>query len=107
MSMTTPIPTTRRDPSPDRVRIVLVSGQRGPYDMFDVLDAAGGPDGKVRVRGSLLLEIGEELDLRVERGAESATVRGRVVGHETRGSEAVTTFALVGDTAPADRLLGA
>ena len=39
-------------------------------------------------------------------GAESTTVRGRVISHETRDHEAVTTFALVGDAAIAGRLLG-
>lgn len=102
------VPSTRREPSP--VRIALVSGQRGPYDMFDLIDDGGVTGGRargtIRVRGPLLLEVGEELDLHIERGAESTTVRGRVISNETRDHEAVTTFALVGDAAVAGRLLG-
>ena len=86
------------------LRVALVSGQRLPYEMFDV-DTFGADT--VRVRGPLLLEIGEEVSLRIERGSESAVVRARVSGHDTAGDEVVTTLSIVGDDEAARRLLGA
>jgi hypothetical protein len=103
MSSPSPSPLTSPPSADGRpVRVSLISGQRVPYDMFDV----DGVDGSsVRVRGPLLLEIGEELSLRIERGTESAVVQARVIGHDADGTEAVTTLGLLGDPAVVRRLL--
>jgi hypothetical protein len=70
---------------------VLVDG-RDPYAMYTAADltATG-----VRLRGPLLLEVGETFQLRLARGAHAADVTTTVVdvvrsGHE---SEMVVTFA--------------
>jgi hypothetical protein len=93
-------PSVQREPT--AVRVVVVSGQRAPYDMFDV---DGVEAGAVRVRGPLLLEVGEEVSLRIERGGESAVVKARVASHDTAGDEAVTTLSIVDDAVP-ERLRG-
>lgn len=87
------------------VRVALVSGARAPYDMFD-LDGADATS--LRLRGPLMLEVGEEVSLRVERGNQSAVVRARVTGHARNGhGDVVTTMSYVGDGAAVRRLIGA
>jgi hypothetical protein len=101
--MTLPVaPPAQREPA--AARIAIVTGERTPYDMFDIESFAVG---SVRVRTPLLLEIGEEVSLRIERGNESTIVRARVAGHDASGDEAVTTLSVVGDDSVARRLLGA
>jgi hypothetical protein len=97
-------PSKKLEPSP--LRVTLVHGQRAPYEMFDV-DSVGAED--VRVRGPMLLEVGEEVQLRIERGGQSAIIRARVSAHDVGthggGHDAVTTLSLVGDTAVVRRLI--
>ncbi len=73
----------------DLAAAVLVNG-RDPYPMFvaDGLTATG-----ARLRGPLLLEVGEIVALRLTRGAHTAEVTSTVV--EVRGSDAelVVSFA--------------
>jgi hypothetical protein len=93
-------PSVQREPQ--AARVAIVSGQRAPYDMFDVdaIEASA-----VRVRGPLLLEIGEEISLRIERGGESAVVKARVTSHDAVGDDTVTTLSIVDDAVP-ERLRG-
>lgn len=74
-----------------RVAIVDVGDADHAYELFDVVsvDTAG-----ARVTGPLLLEIGEELTLRLTRGELRATVRGRVAAHQRApGSDAAEVVA--------------
>ncbi|MCB9559583.1 MAG: hypothetical protein H6709_19810 [Kofleriaceae bacterium] len=67
---------------------VLGLGQdAAAYEMFDVvsLDVAG-----ARLAGPLLLEIGEELTLRLSRGATSVQLRARITGH-SRGERGMVS----------------
>ena len=99
-------PSTKLDTAP--LRVALVQGQRAPYDMFDV-DGVDADD--VRVRGPMLLEVGEEVQLRVERGSQTALIRARVSAHDVAskgrgaGHDVVTTLSLVGDTAVVRRII--
>jgi len=97
-------PETKRTAVTGPVRVALVTSGRDPYAMFDIdgVDASA-----LRVRGPFLLEVGEEISLRVERGNQSMVVRARVASHDRNGhGEAVTTLRWVGDSAAVRRLIG-
>jgi hypothetical protein len=83
---------------------VAVVGASGAYDMFDVIacDASG-----VKVRGPVLLEVSEEVPLRVSRNGASVDVRARVTKHEKGDGGAVTELVLVDGETELRRLLGA
>jgi len=82
---------------------VVVVGDGATYDMFEVdsVDGAG-----ARVRGPVLLEIGEEIPLRLTRGEATAEVRARVTGHERAGADTITELAFIAGETEARRLLG-
>jgi hypothetical protein len=84
------------------VRLAVV-GDGGTYAMFEVdaVDGAG-----ARVRGPVLLEIGEEIPLRLSRGGASADVRARVTRHEQVGDDTATVLVFVDGETEARRLLG-
>jgi len=70
-----------------------------PYAMFDVesVDLSG-----ARLKGPLLLEIGEEITLRVARGGDEVEVRACVTSVERGERDAVSIVSFVtdeGDTA--------
>jgi hypothetical protein len=69
-----------------------VVGTDAAYEMFDVasVDARG-----ARLVGPLLLEVGEEVTLRIPRGSGEVEVRGRVTRVERgeRATETLVTFA--------------
>jgi hypothetical protein len=89
--------------APAAVKVAVVSAS-GAYDMFDVVavDGAG-----VKVRGPVLLEVSEEVPLRVSRNGASVDVRARVAGHVTGGEGTVTELVLVDGETELRRLLGA
>lgn len=78
--------------------VVVVVDEHGaeaagaPYEMFDVesIDVGG-----ARLVAPLLLEIGEEITLRVERGAARAEVRARVAAVERGEREAVSIVEFI------------
>ena len=84
------------------VRVAVV-GASGAYDMFDVVavDASA-----VTVRGPVLLEVSEEVPLRVSRDGASVDVRARVTKHEKSDGGAVTELVLVDGETELKRLLG-
>ena len=86
------LPDTSIAPTHSTGLVVAVLGGDASYDMFDVvtIDAAG-----AKLRGRLLFEIGEELELRITRGAATAVARGRVVGHDTSGGGIVSSLVFV------------
>jgi hypothetical protein len=81
---------------------VAVVGAGGAYDMFDVVavDGAG-----VKVRGPVLLEVSEEVPLRVSRDGASVDVRARVTAHVRGEDGAVTELVLVDGETELRRLL--
>ena len=81
---------------------VAVVGETGAYDMFEVVavDGAG-----VKVRGPVLLEVSEEVPLRVSRDGASVDVRARVTKHEKGEGGAVTELVLVDGETDLRRLL--
>jgi hypothetical protein len=83
---------------------LAVVGSGGAYDMFDVVAVDG--DG-ARVRGPVLLEISEEVPLRVTRNGASVDVRARVAGHERGDGGAVTQLVFLDGETELRRLLGA
>ena len=91
-------------PAPAAAVNVAVVGASGAYDMFDVVavDGAG-----VKVRGPVLLEVSEEVPLRVSRNGASVDVRARVAGHVKGGDGTVTELVLVDGETELRRLLGA
>ncbi len=82
---------------------VAVVGASGAYDMFDVI--AVDPSG-VQVRGPVLLEVREEVPLRVSRDGASVDVRARVTKHEKSDGGTVTELVLVDGETELRRLLG-
>jgi hypothetical protein len=81
---------------------VAVVGDAGAYDMFDVLACDG--EG-ARVRGPMMLEISEEIPLRVSRNGTSVDVRARVAGHERSDGGAVTKLVFLDGESELQRLL--
>ncbi len=63
------------------ITIAVIGIDSGCYEMFDVVAATG--DGAT-LRGPLLLELGERLNLRLSRGDQSVDVIARV-GNVKRG----------------------
>ncbi len=70
--MARPEPT----PATDAVTVAVVVAGRAPYAMFDALEVTATG---ARLRGPLLLELGERLRLRVARGAQAVELGARVV----------------------------
>jgi hypothetical protein len=77
-----------------RAAILAPEGD-GRYEMFDVasVDAAG-----ARLVGPLLLEIGEEITLRLSRGDAEVDVKARVTAVERGGRDPVSVVRFVGST---------
>lgn len=75
-----------------RAAILAPEGD-GRYEMFDVasVDAAG-----ARLIGPLLLEIGEEVTLRLSRDDAEIDVKARVTAVERGGRDAVSVVRFVG-----------
>jgi hypothetical protein len=76
------------------VRAAILGHEGGNrYEMFDVasVDAAG-----ARLVGPLLLEIGEEVTLRLSRGDAEVDVRARVTAVERTGKDAVSVVRFAG-----------
>ena len=90
------------DPSATPLRIAVVDGSRGEYDMFDFERVDGE---SIFVRGPVLLEIGEMLSLALRRGGETVVVRVRVTRHHDQAGDGVTELALVAPGADAKRIL--
>lgn len=74
-----------------RASIVGIAGD-ATYEMFDVVsvDADG-----ARLVGPLLLEIGEEITLRLPNGEGERVVRARVTAVERREHDAVSVVQFV------------
>src|SRR5262245_959730 len=88
--------------SPAGVGVAVVAGGGAAYDMFDVVavDGAG-----ARVRGPILLEISEEVAVRVSRNGATVDVRARVAGHERGAGGAVTQLVFLDRETELRRLL--
>ncbi|HVK76826.1 MAG TPA: hypothetical protein VM734_26050 [Kofleriaceae bacterium] len=69
--MVRPEPT----PAPEAVTVAVIVRDRSPYAMFDAIEVTATT---ARLRGPLLLELGERLRLRVARGATAVEVGARV-----------------------------
>jgi hypothetical protein len=69
-----------------------VIGADAAYEMFDVasLDARG-----ARLIGPLLLEIGEEITLRITRDGNDVEVRARVTAVERSDGDTATVIAFL------------
>jgi hypothetical protein len=69
----------RPDPTPaaDAVTVAVVVPDRSPYGMFDVVELTLTG---ARLRGPLLLELGERLQLRLARRGQTAELGARVTG---------------------------
>ena len=81
-------------PSPGTVRVAIVVGDGGGDQAYEVFDVVSVDTAGARVTGPLLLEVGEELTLRLTRGELRATVRGRVAAHQRApGSDAAEVVA--------------
>lgn len=76
--------------APVRVMVAAHADGAAPYAMFDVesVDLAG-----ARLKGPLLLEIGEQVTLRVARGEEVVEVRAQVTSVERGERDAVSIVA--------------
>jgi hypothetical protein len=61
-------------------------------DVFEAVDVA---DGVVRARSPFLFEIGEELNVRIERDGKTVDAVARVRGHSGTGDDRVTELELV------------
>jgi hypothetical protein len=85
------------------LRVSVVSGD-GAYDMFDVVSV---DRGGVKVRGPILLEISEEVPLRLTRNGAVVELRARVAGHEHDAGAAVTELVFLDGEREVGRLLGA
>lgn len=75
-----------------------------PYSMFDVesVDLEG-----ARLKGPLLLEVGEQITLRLARGTDEVEVRAFVTSVERGERDAVSIVSFVtdeGDTAAVERV---
>ena len=81
-------------------RLLVVEGGT-THDVFEVL-AAG--DGKLTARSAYLFELGEELDVRIERGGAASEGVVRVIAHVRRGDELVTELELA-ETAEVRRVV--
>jgi hypothetical protein len=77
---------------------VLGASAGDRYEMFDV--AAIDEDG-ARLVGPLLLEIGEEITLRLTRDERVVELRARITGVERAGGEAVSLVRFVDRSSPA------
>jgi hypothetical protein len=95
--------TAPRAAAPAGVSVAVIAGDAS-YAMFDVVSLDGAA---VKVRGAVLLEITEEIPLRVSRNGASVDVRARVMGHERGADGAVTELVLVDGETELRRLLGA
>jgi len=96
--------TTAQDKSavPAGVALAVVAGATA-YDMFEVVAL---DNGGARVRAPVLLEISEEVPLRVTRDGASIEVRARVAGHERSDNGAVTQLVFIDGASELRRLLG-
>jgi hypothetical protein len=84
------------------LRVTVIGGEAA-YDMFEVV-AVEGAD--VKVRGPILLEVSEEVPLRVSRNGTSVDVRARVAAHTRGDGGAVTELVVVDGETELRRLLG-
>ncbi len=94
-------PATAGPARPRIVASVLSSADGvGPYQMFDVvtLDTTG-----ARLTGPLLLEIGEEVTLRLVCGASQFDVKARVTSFEPGEHETTSVVSFV-DAVAAERV---
>jgi len=93
--MATPEATQIAEP----VTVVVIVAERDPYAMFDAVEVTSTG---ARLRGPLLLEVGERLTLRVARGEQSVEVAARVTSVERADhADPITGVSFVD---PLDRL---
>ncbi len=101
MSVPESSPTTAAT-SPAGIGVAVIAGD-GAYDMFDVLSVDG--EG-ARVRGPVLLEISEEVPVRITRNGASVDLRARVAGHQRGAGGTITQLVFLGGEAELGRVLG-
>jgi hypothetical protein len=76
---------------PEPARVLLVdAGQT--HDIFDVVEVT---EGLLRVRTAFLFELGEELDIRVEKNGSSSEIRARVRAHAGTGDDKITELEVL------------
>jgi hypothetical protein len=76
---------------------LLVQGQAGAHEVFDVLGIAGRI---VRVRSALLFEVGEQLELRIEQDGSGWDTTARVRGHVGPDDDRITELELADRPGP-------
>jgi hypothetical protein len=86
-----------------QVKVAVRLDGREPYAMFELVALT---DGGATLRGPLMLELGEQLALRLTRGDRSVDVEGRITAVDRGDGHAdpVTTIELT-DRAALDPLL--
>ena len=62
------------------------------HDIFDVVEVT---EGLLRVRTAFLFELGEELDVRVEKNGSSSEIRTRVRAHAGTGDDKITELEVL------------
>jgi hypothetical protein len=77
-------------------RVLLVSNGK-TVDVFELVDER---DGVVRARSPFLFEIGEELNVQLERDDTVVDARARVRAHVDRGGDKITELELLEQSEP-------
>lgn len=87
--------------APVRVMVAAHADGGAPYAMFDVesVDLEG-----ARLKGPLLLEIGEQITLTLVRGAEAVEVKACVTSVERGDRDAVSIVSFEVENGVADRV---
>lgn len=87
--------------APVRVMVAAHADGGAPYAMFDVesVDLEG-----ARLKGPLLLEIGEQITLTLARGAEAVEVKACVTSVERGDRDAVSIVSFEVENGVADRV---
>jgi hypothetical protein len=88
--------------TPGLPRVVVVGSGGATYEMFELERSQ---DRTMRLRGPILLEIGEEVSLQIELGTTASTARARISGHEDAAGEPVTIAVLIDPSPDVMRML--
>ena len=87
--------------APVRVMVAAHADGGTPYAMFDVESVD--PEG-ARLKGPLLLEIGEQVTLQLARGADAVEVKACVTSVERGERDAVSIVSFVVENGTADKV---
>lgn len=81
-----------RADSPARATVSVLVDGREPYAMFELLDLTATT---ARLRGPLMLEVGEHVGLRLKRGERAVDLEGRIASIARDDGDPITTVDLL------------